>query len=65
MHNRSGKFGKPKKSIINSLVDEAAKGGEKSLEKYYQAASELENSGKAWFDLKYSESSNNFINFKK
>ena len=55
MHNKSGKFGKPEKStresIIDSLVDEAAKGGAESLQKYYQAASELENSGKAWFDL--------------
>ena len=51
MHNQSGKFGKPVKSIIDSLVDEAAEGGVKSLEQCYQAASELEKSGEAWVNL--------------
>ena len=85
MHNQSGKFGKPVKSIeekltgsmrgkskipqfiigdgkkeetqiwidelVDSLVDEAAEGGVKSLEQSYQAASELEKSRKAWVNL--------------
>ena len=51
MHNQSGKFGKPVKSIIDSLVDEAAEGGVESLQQCYQAASELEKSRKAWVNL--------------
>lgn len=51
MHANSGKFGKPVKSIIDYLVDEANEGGVESLQQYYQAASELERSGEAWFNL--------------
>jgi hypothetical protein len=51
MHNQSGKFGKPVKSIIDSLVDEAAEGGVESLQQCYQAVSELEKSGEAWVNL--------------
>ena len=51
IHNQSGKFGKPVKSIIDSLVDEAAKGGVESLQQSYQDASELEKSRKAWVNL--------------
>ena len=51
MHNQSGKFGKPVKSIIDSLVDEAAEGGVESLQQSYQDASELEKSRKAWVNL--------------
>ena len=51
IHNQSGKFGKPVKSIIDSLVDEAAKGGVESLQQCYQAASEFEKSGEAWVNL--------------
>ena len=51
MHEQSGKFGKPAKSIIDSLVDEAAKGGVESLQQCYQDASELEKSRKAWVNL--------------
>ena len=87
MHEQSGKFGKPVKSIeekltgsvagggkskipqfiigdgkkekaqvwidelVDSLVDEAAEGGVKSLQQCYQAASALEKSREAWVNL--------------
>jgi hypothetical protein len=54
MHDDSGKFGQPKiakltsNSIIDMLVDEAAKGGVESLENYYRMA--LAANG-FWFNL--------------
>jgi hypothetical protein len=54
IHNDSGKFGQPKisqltsKSIIDTLVDEAVKGGVESLENYYRMA--LATNG-FWFNL--------------
>jgi len=54
MHDDSGKFGQPKisqltsVSIIDLLVDEAAKGGVESLEKHYKMT--LAANG-FWFNL--------------
>jgi hypothetical protein len=37
--------------ILNQLVNELASSGVETLEKYYQTASELEQSGEGWFNL--------------